>query len=324
MVYVVITKSKNERGTWKDGKWIELTPYVVYVVEPSYFYQHFDVSQRDFDFVLEPYCKYIDVASESEAETLSTNLKDFFGIYPAGPTIDEWLSQRTKTEIDNWKQYWTNLFQDYPCLLYYINDKYNQFYPTAPESTPEPEPEPAPTTTKEEIIIELGLWNPIGIIPNADDIKGKVNAICNIVGWNCYNVSTTKEKIILNIEKMGSPALPIMAIIGAIAIIIAGAVIISINWRMVRVEEEDTKQEIEKTKQLQNNEDLFNAITDEYNRGLITDEVYNELVEQLGYSQFEISKPITQPTQQGPDWINMLSGALPIVLLIGLLSAIKK
>ena len=178
---------------------------------------------------------------------------------------------------------------------------------------------------KEYVEVILGLWNPLKIVADRERVINAVNKICNFVGWNCFDAKCSVENITLYIEKVGSPALPIMAIIGAIAIIVAGAVIISINWRMVRVEEEDTKQEIEKTKQIESNEDLFNAITDEYNKGLITDETYNEIVEQLGYSQLQLSKPIQEkPKSIWGDMGEMLSGALPIILLIMLISAVRK
>jgi len=183
---------------------------------------------------------------------------------------------------------------------------------------------PEPKKEKSYIEVSLDLYNPSGNKPDAEKIQNEVNAVCNYVGWNCYQVSTSPTKIILYFQKQGSPALPIMAIIGVIAIIVAGAVIISINWRIVRVEEEDTKQELEKTKQLKTNKDLYDAITEEYNKGLITDETYNNLIEQLGYSQFNLSKPITKPTQPSNNWIDTISGILPIILIIMLIGAIKK
>lgn len=181
-------------------------------------------------------------------------------------------------------------------------------------------------TTKSYVEVSLGLWNPLKIVAKKEDVINATNKICNFVGWNCFDAKCSVENITLYVEKTGSPALPIMAIIGAIAIIITGAVIISINWRMVRVEEEDTKQEMEKTKQIESNEDLFNAITDEYNKGLITDETYNEIVEQLGYSQLQLTKPKQEEPKKSiwGDMGEMLSGALPIILLIALIGAIKR
>jgi len=188
-------------------------------------------------------------------------------------------------------------------------------------------PEKPKEKEKEEVIVELGLWNPLKIIADAEVVKSEVNKICNFVGWNCYKVETSISKIVLYFEKMGSPTLPIMAIIGAIAIIVTGAVIISINWRMVRVEEEETKQELEKTKQLQENRDLFEGITEEYNKGLITDEVYNELIEQLGYAQFQITKPKPSKEKEGFGWEDIpeiAAGFVPLAFLFLLFSLAKK
>jgi len=193
-------------------------------------------------------------------------------------------------------------------------------------SIPE-KPKEEPKKEKEEVIVELGLWNPLKIVADAEIVKSEVNKICNFVGWNCYKVETSISKIVLYFEKYGSPALPIMAIIGAIAIIVTGAVIISINWRMVRVEEEETKQELEKTKQLQENRDLFEGITEEYNKGLITDEVYNELIEQLGYAQFQITKPKPSEEKEGFGWEDipqMVAGFVPLFFLFLILSSLSK
>ena len=295
--------------------------YTVYDTDIIYFSQHFDVPQRDFDFVLEPYCKFI-LFSENQLDEMykvKKDLEEFFGINPKGLPIDEWLSKRNKDELDFWKQFWLNKLGKYPCLVKYINAKYNQYYQNAPKS----EPKISIPEKQSYIEVSLDLYNPLGNKPDAERILNEVNEICNYVGWNCYQVSTSPTKIILFFRKLGSPALPIMAILGVIAIIVAGAVIISINWKIVRVEEEDTKQELEKTKQLETNKDLYDAITEEYNKGLITDETYNNLIEQLGYSQFNLSKPITKPTQPS-NWIDTISGILPIILIIMLIGAIKK
>ena len=322
-IYVVVTRLKRNPDS-----------YSVYRVEPSYFAKHFDVPHRDFDFALEPYCKYIAVESEEESKQLRDYLKDFFGIYPPGLPIDKWLAQRTKEELDFWKQYWTEKFAGYSCLISFVNAKYNEYYPNAPEKKEEPKPdwqvsipEKPKEPQKELIDIEIGFLNAVNWTTELlENIKNWINNIVNMVGWNCYSAIGNGNKLTLRFEKTGSPALPIFAIIMVVAIL-TGAIIVSVSWKAVRLAEEETKQELAKLEQLKTNKDLLELVTDEYNRGLIDEETYKDLLIQMGYSNVNITKPKPSEEKEGFGWEDipqMMAGFVPIMLLFLLISSIKK
>ena len=76
--------------------------------------------------------------SQQEEQYYLKQLKDFFGIQPKGDDIDTYLSKLTKQELTDWKNYWTEIFKTKNSALNFVNKKYNEYYPKAPETKPKP------------------------------------------------------------------------------------------------------------------------------------------------------------------------------------------
>jgi len=184
-----------------------------------------------------------------------------------------------------------------------------------------------PKQQKEMIDLEIGFLNPVNWTAELlENIKNWINNIANAIGWNCYSVIGNGNKLTLRFEKLGSPALPIMAIIMVVAIL-TGAIIVSVSWKAVRLAEEETKQELAKLEQLKTNKDLLELVTDEYNRGLIDEETYKDLLIQMGYSNVNITKPKPSEEKEGFGWEDIpeiAAGFVPLAFLFLLISLVKK
>ena len=184
-----------------------------------------------------------------------------------------------------------------------------------------------PKQQKEMIDLEIGFLNPVNWTAELlENIKNWINNIANAIGWNCYSVIGNGNKLTLRFEKLGSPALPIMAIIMVVAIL-TGAIIVSVSWKAVRLAEEETKQELAKLEQLKTNADLIHFLTDEYNRGLIDEQTYNDLLIQMGYGQVNLTKPKPPSEKERFGWEDIpsvVAGAVPLLLLFFLFSVMKK
>lgn len=64
-----------------------------------------------------------------------TQLKDFLGIKPAGEDIDIWLGKKDLAGLEQWKDYWFDIFGSYgrADLLTFISNKFVEYKITIPK-----------------------------------------------------------------------------------------------------------------------------------------------------------------------------------------------
>ncbi len=99
------------------------------------------------NFVQSKYNEYYDVVDYPKTITRSpysfiaynlneeTELRDFLGISPVGSDIDTHLSGLTNAQLDSWKIYWINIFNNFTdktTIINFVNQKYNQYYDEEP------------------------------------------------------------------------------------------------------------------------------------------------------------------------------------------------
>ena len=70
-----------------------------------------------------PYC--FDVYNQTE----EIQMNDFLGIDPPGEDIDTYLSKLTQTQLDEWKNYWVNMWTSLnrSDMIPFVNEMYNKY-----------------------------------------------------------------------------------------------------------------------------------------------------------------------------------------------------
>ncbi len=70
-----------------------------------------------------PYC--FDVYNQEQ----ETQMNDFLGIYPPWDDIDTYLSKLTQTQLDEWKNYWVEMWNGLgrSDMIPFVNEMYNKY-----------------------------------------------------------------------------------------------------------------------------------------------------------------------------------------------------
>jgi len=71
----------------------------------------------------DPYCFMV---NNQEQET---QMKDFLGIYPIGEDIDTYLSALTQIQLDEWKNYWVEMWNSLgrADMITFVNEMYEKY-----------------------------------------------------------------------------------------------------------------------------------------------------------------------------------------------------
>ena len=89
--------------------------------------------------------------------------KEFLGIDPPGDDLDTWLSQRDLIQLEQWKNYWTNIFSTIGMAFWegFVNDKFEEYLGKFPGIGTLPPPEPPPELTWWEKLLKLVSQTPL-------------------------------------------------------------------------------------------------------------------------------------------------------------------
>jgi hypothetical protein len=155
------------------------------------------------------------------------------------------------------------------------------------------------TEEPKRVLLKIGIFNPLKISPNNEAIQTKVNAITSKVGWVVESVSSTLSEINIIFRAIGTPILPIAAVMCAIIGLYA---VVSVSIKTIMVSKEETEQLHIKVSSLKDNIALLEGLRQDYNEGLIDRETYNQVLQETA----AITQNITAPPQTSSSIISNL------------------
>lgn len=182
------------------------------------------------------------------------------------------------------------------------------------------------TSPNESYQINLGYISVFGV-PDIRKIQDTANMILQPIGYYCNSVNATSSVMTLNIIKVGSPALPIVALIAALTIALVGIVIISVQVKSILATQAEAAALEEKVSNLKTMDDVIDGLRDDYTQGAIDKSTYESFVSQLlQMNESVVSADVTpdNTSTSGIDMMGMIGSIMPVFLVIALLNAVKK